>query len=111
MNQDEISQLEALGEEAVLVQIARGGYGAAGSSKRSEVEAWLRSKSVLAAAESSAKRDAREARMLEIAEEANRIATRALFNSDRANVNSTIAMILSAATAIAVAVISFMISK
>jgi hypothetical protein len=74
MNPEEIANLEKLGDEQVFMRIAQGGYGAKGSTRRDEVEAWLSAKAIAAASDSSFKRDAREDKTLRLASRANLIA-------------------------------------
>ena len=72
MREDELAHLESIGEVEVWIEIAKGtnAHGAEGSQMRAEVEAWLRSKRVIAEALSSSKRDAREEETLSIARQA-----------------------------------------
>lgn len=66
----DLETLEARGVETVLTEVAQGVHGDPGSHRRSDVEAWVRSKQ-------SAFRDEREASTIEIAREANSIAREA----------------------------------
>jgi len=99
MDKPALDELEAKGPAAVLLAMARGGYGDPGSRTREDVEAWLRSKSVETEAAASAKRDARE-------EETLSIARTSLSISRRANNIAVIAMILAATATIVSAIIA-----
>src|SRR5262249_28389224 len=76
-------EFEKLGEEEVRLRLQKGQYGAIGSERYLFTEAWLR-----------AKRDTR----------GQQRADRTLSNARRADIIAVIAMILSAATAISVAI-------
>lgn len=78
MNKDKISILEKKGVEVVLLEMAQGHHGNKDSPLRSEVDAWILSKTV-------SNRDAREKETLVIAKEANRLASEAnVFARDEA---------------------------
>jgi hypothetical protein len=81
-----LAELERLGEAEVQNRLQRGQFGQIGSDRYSFIQEWLRSK-----------RDARS----------DQRADRALSIARRANIVAVIAMILSAATAIGVAVIQW----
>jgi hypothetical protein len=83
---DFLLEFEKLGEEEVRLRLQKGQYGAIGSERYLFTEAWLR-----------AKRDTR----------GEQRADRALSIARRANIIAVIAMILSAATAISVAIIQW----
>ena len=94
------ADFDALGERAVRDQLNSGKYGHEGIPEFDFVSAWLADAEFARLATDSAKRDARE-------EETLSIARSALFNSKRANTIAIIAITLSAATAIIVAVVQF----
>lgn len=74
MKDADLKALEAKGTEGVLREMMQGLHGDPNSPRRSEVEAWLRSKQLEAEGEAAFKRDAHEEKTLSISKEANRIA-------------------------------------
>lgn len=100
------AELDAKGEEAVRVDLAKGVYASGNSSQL--VHEWLSSKERARESASSAKRDAREEETLSIAREANSIAREALHNSRCANHIAIAAAIFAALATIIAAVIGVM---
>ena len=76
MDSNDLANLEKLGVEGVLLEMAKGEgrLGRPGSPVREEIEHWLKLKEAERALASSSKRDAREEETLRIANRANRIA-------------------------------------
>ena len=79
MDDNSLAQLEELGYEGVLLELAKGDgrLGRPGSVLRQDIEHWLRLKEAERELATSAKRDGREEETLSIAKEANRIAASA----------------------------------
>lgn len=104
MTEADLAHLEATGEACVLIEIARGAHGAEGSTMRAEVNAWLRSKRIVAEAAAFSKRDAREEETLAIAKSAAAAATTAALEAASANTISRSNRCISIASMIAAVV-------
>lgn len=95
------AKYEELGEVKVRELLAAGVFGSTGSPGHDEASSWLRLLDHKRSISETARAEAREERSLAISEEALRI-------SRRANKTAISAIILSAATAIAVAIIQWL---
>ena len=93
-----IAVLERTGESEVIAALDRDDEWITHDGRKRVAEGWLRSKE-------SARRDAREAMTLSIAQDANDIASKARSDARFANKIAIAAIIFTAATAIIVAVI------
>ena len=102
-----IADLEKLGEPEARRRLLKGNYGHSGETF-SRVKAWLDSKEDARKSEADSRAERREEESLSIAREANSLARKAFLNSRRANNIAITAMILSAATAIIVAIIQWL---
>ena len=109
MNDATRKHYESIGIEGVLHEIASGVFGPGKSVARNEAEAWIAGERHRLDSADSAKRDSREARILEIAEEANRIASAALTEA-RSNSASARAQARSAKIAAIIATTAAIVS-
>ena len=77
MDKNVLAEVEKLGVEGVLLEMAKGGFGHPGSPLRFDIENWIKHEQAKKQSLSDLVRDQRERETLEIAKQANVIATEA----------------------------------